>query len=129
RAEAVCLGSFLNLGAITKRLQEEQPSKLLLICSGTRDEASLEDSLAVGALCESLWPLYSGGHLADSAQVARQLYISLQSDLLGAMHYAENGRRLLSIPELADDVPFCLRRDMIQVVARLESDGAVRLVA
>ena len=42
---------------------------------------------------------------------------------------SENARRLLAIPELRDDVPFCLQRDIFPLVARLEADGAIRVPA
>jgi phosphosulfolactate phosphohydrolase-like enzyme len=64
--------------------------------------------------------------VADSAQVARELYLRLGHDPLAAMRLARNGRRLLAHPELREDVPFCLRRDAVDLVAVLAPDGAVR---
>jgi phosphosulfolactate phosphohydrolase-like enzyme len=39
---------------------------------------------------------------------------------------ATNARRLLAIPELRDDVAFCLQHDVFPLIARMEADGAVR---
>jgi len=39
---------------------------------------------------------------------------------------SENARRLLAIPELHDDVSFCLQHDIFPLVARLEADGIVK---
>jgi len=125
-AQATFVGCFLNLGAVAKEICRRPPERLILVCSGTFEEAALEDTLAAGALGDAVWPLYSDGQVADSAQMARVLFRQLGSDLLAAMSLARNGRRLLSQPELRDDVPFCLRRDVFNLVAALGPDGAVR---
>ena len=39
---------------------------------------------------------------------------------------SENARRLLAIPELRDDVAFCLQRDIYPLIAKMEADGAIR---
>lgn len=125
-ARTVLVGSFLGLGAVARWIELEKPQDLLLICSGTADQVSFEDTLAAGALCELIWPQYSSGAVADSAAMARQIYRSAPADLLQAMQLARNGRRLLALPELRDDVPACLKRDTIGFVAALCPDGAVR---
>jgi hypothetical protein len=41
------------------------------------------------------------------------------------VNLAENAQRLLSSPELRDDVAFCLRRDTCPLVARMGADGKI----
>jgi 2-phosphosulfolactate phosphatase len=125
-AQATFIGAFLNLGALARELHRHPPARLVLVCSGTFEEAALEDTLAAGALLDAVWPLYADGHVADSAGMARALFHQFAPDLLAAMAQARNGRRLLSQPALCDDVPFCLQRDRMDFVAALSSDGAVR---
>jgi len=125
-AQATLVSSFLNLRATMQWLREKLPSSLLLVCSGTYEEAALEDILAAGAVCERLWPLYAGGHVSDSAEMARRLYPLMQSNLLEAMKSARNGRRLFAHRDLRDDVWLCVQRETISFVAALGSDGAVR---
>jgi len=125
-AQAVLIGSFLNLRAIYTWLQEQRPPNLILVCSGTYDEPALEDILAAGAVCERIWPYYAGGHSSDSAEIARRLYPLMQFDLLGAMKHSRNGRRLLANPELRSDVWFCVQRETVSFAAELCADGAVR---
>jgi 2-phosphosulfolactate phosphatase len=120
-AAEVLAGSFLNLAAIATHLRDAMD--VLLVCSGTHEEASFEDTLAAGALSDLLWPRFASGHLADSAQIAREIYRSHAADLLGAMQLARNGRRLLNLPDLAADVPFCLQRDAADFNARMAPDG------
>lgn len=125
-ARAVLIGSFLNLRATYLSLMEQRPSSLILVCSGTFEEPALEDILAAGAVCERVWPMYGGGHISDSAEVARRIYPLMQYDLLGAMKHSRNGRRLLSNPELRSDVWFSVQRETVSFVAKLGDDGAVR---
>ena len=127
-ASAVLLGSFLNLRATAECIQQQQPPHLLLVCSGTYDQAAYEDALGAGALCDMLWPQYGGGAVADSAHIARQLFRLEQSDLLGAVARSRNGRRLATRPDLRDDVLFCVQRDLFSLVAELRQDGLVRTV-
>jgi 2-phosphosulfolactate phosphatase len=125
-AAAVLLGSFLNLRATAEALEQQRPDHLLLVCSGTLDQAAYEDLLGAGALCDLLWPMYGDGAVADSARIARQLFQIGQNDLLAAVAQSRNGRRLLAQPDLREDVPFCLQRDLFRLSAELGKDGVVR---
>lgn len=128
-AAQVLVGSFLNLSAVAGHLRAAAPEAfdaLILVCSGTFEEASFEDTLGAGALAEAIWDRFHGEAVADSAEIARQIYRSHRDDLVGGMRSARNGRRLLAHPELSADVVACLARDRVGVVAELK-DGAVRL--
>lgn len=123
----VLVGAFLNLGALTSWIARERPARLLIICSGTGTDASYEDTLGAGALCDAVWSVYSSGRVADSAQIAREIYLSARGDLLvAASCHARNARRLLEIPQLRDDVAFCLRPDAYPILASMGKDGRVR---
>ncbi len=128
-ARRILPGAWLNLGALAPRLQSDPAPRLLIVCAGTYDEAAYEDTLAAGALCDLVWAKFAPEpeRISDSAHIARQIYIDAGSDLAGAMQrHSRNARRLLSMPDLRDDVPFCLRRDTLDVTAELR-DGAVAL--
>jgi 2-phosphosulfolactate phosphatase len=125
-AKIILAGSFLNLGATARQLRKIPPKSLLLVCSGTGEQAALEDTLAAGAMCELLEGDFAGGRTADSAQMARELYLRMGGDLPGAMRFSANGRRLLAMPELRGDVPFCLQKDVINLTAGLGADGVIR---
>jgi phosphosulfolactate phosphohydrolase-like enzyme len=113
--------SFLNLTATAEFIKKNQPAQVLLVCAGTRENTALEDVLAAGALCEML-----SGEFSDSAEIVRRVYAQAKPDLAGAVRLAENARRLLSLPELRDDVSFCMQRDTYPLVAKMEADGTVR---
>lgn len=124
-ARRVLVGSFLNLGAVANWLARERIEDLLVVCSGTHEEAAYEDVLGAGALCDAVWAQFAAGPVADSAQVAREIYRQGSGDLLVAVQRARNARRLLALPDLRDDVPLCLQRDTANVLAELTVDGAV----
>jgi 2-phosphosulfolactate phosphatase len=126
-ASMVLLGSFLNLQATAKFIEQHRPLHLLLVCSGTHDQASCEDILGAGALCDLLWPSYGGGAVADSAHMALRLFRLEQSRLLDAVMQSRNGRRLMALPDLSQDIPYCLQRDLYRLVAELGKDGTVRI--
>jgi 2-phosphosulfolactate phosphatase len=128
-ARRVLVGSFLNLGAVADWLARERVADLLVVCSGTLEEASYEDVLGAGALCDAVWEQFSGGPVADSAQVAREIYRQGSGDLLAAVQRARNARRLLALPELREDVTVCLQRATTNVLAELGADGVVRRVS
>jgi 2-phosphosulfolactate phosphatase len=125
RAASVLVGALFNLDALARHILRQKPRHLAVVCSGTFEEASLEDTLAAGALCERVWPLYAQGHVADSAQIARLVYAASKPDFETTFRHARNARRLLANPELRDDVAFCLRRDVFDFVAILDPDGQV----
>jgi phosphosulfolactate phosphohydrolase-like enzyme len=63
--------------------------------------------------------------MSDSAGIARRVYAQAKSDLLATVRTSENARRLLAIPDLRDDVPFCLQRDICPLIAKMEADGSL----
>lgn len=119
-AKTVLAASFLNLRATAQFLRTRRANEWLLVCAGTRENVALEDVLAAGALCE-----ISDGELTDAAQIALAAWRQAQADLAAAVSRSENGRRLLALPELRDDVAFCLQRDAFPLVAQMKN-GALR---
>jgi 2-phosphosulfolactate phosphatase len=124
-ASRVFVASFLNLTASARAIRNCRPSALLVICSGTFEQAAYEDVLGAGALCDALWDMFPDSH-ADSAQIAREVFLNSRKDMTQAMARSRNGRRLLSRPELHEDVAFCLRIDALSLTAELLKDGFVR---
>jgi 2-phosphosulfolactate phosphatase len=127
-AGRVLVGALLNLGAVARAIEQACPASLVIVCSGTLEQAAYEDTLAAGALCDLVWPLYAEGQVADSALIARGVYQKERGNLLEAIQSGRNGRRLSRRPELRDDVALCAQRDAVDLVAQLLPDGQVRRV-
>jgi 2-phosphosulfolactate phosphatase len=125
-ARLVLAASFLNLGATKEAVQKSDSAEVLLICSGTFEQAAYEDVLGAGALCDLLWTSFSSATIEDSAQIARELLLSSRDDPVGSLSRSRNARRLLSRPELSEDVAFCFQRDVMPLVAQMDKDGWVR---
>jgi 2-phosphosulfolactate phosphatase len=142
KAKTVLAASFLNLAATAKFLQQQNSTKVILICAGTGDNVADEDVLAAGAMIDLLAgtvvaPVIRARTaqravptaLSDSSQFARESFRVTASDLYLAISKAKNGARLLSIPELREDVAFCAQRDVYDLVAVMDGDGALRVIS
>lgn len=128
-AKTVLAGSFANLRVTADFIAKLRAETLLLICAGTFEEAAYEDTLCAGALCDLIWSNFPSNAIADSAQMARQIFLSAGDNTFGAVEkFSKNGRRLLTMPELREDVEFCLRRDTTRIVAQMQSNGSIKPV-
>ncbi|HEY3853956.1 MAG TPA: 2-phosphosulfolactate phosphatase [Verrucomicrobiae bacterium] len=134
RALKACIGArrilasgFLNLCATAEAIRVENAPRLLIICAGTFEETAYEDTLAAGALCDLVWTQFADRRIADSAQIARQIYRVAGDDFSRAMQYSRNARRLLANPALRDDVAFCLQRDSLNFTAQMHDGAVVKL--
>jgi 2-phosphosulfolactate phosphatase len=128
KAKMVLAASFLNLTATADFLRAEK--EILLVCAGTGENAAAEDILAAGALVDLL---ASGKNThtnkSSNSTVARTAYVQAMLTHLGKnLAASENGRRLLAIPELRDDMAFCAQRDVFNLVARMDAHGRLQRV-
>jgi 2-phosphosulfolactate phosphatase len=130
-AAEIHVGSFRNISALTGTISASPFANILIICAGTAEEASLEDTLAAGALCDEFFSNSQSAcrdpHLRDSAEIALAAYLHHKPNLIAAASAARNGRKLLSIPELAPDVGVCFAYDTLKNTAKLHPDGAIRM--
>lgn len=125
-AEMILLGALVNLHSVADILGQLRPRQLLLVCAGTFEDAAFEDLFAAGALVDSLQRLIKPGALSDSAQLVWRGYRQVGDDSNALTESSLNARRLLANPDLAPDVPLCLRLNSIELNAALMNDGSVR---
>ncbi|RME94329.1 MAG: 2-phosphosulfolactate phosphatase [Verrucomicrobia bacterium] len=127
-ADRVLAAAFLNLGATAEAIRALGGRRLLLVCGGTYEEAAFEDTLAAGALVDAVEGAGVARRLTDAARMARELYRSRAAALEAALGEGRNGRRLLGIPDLREDVTFCARRDALPLVAEVLAGWVRRAV-
>lgn len=125
-ARRVFASAFLNLQATAEAIVKIAPEELAVVCGGTFETAAYEDVLAAGALLERIAAQAQFERASDGALMARKLYQAASADLLAAVAEARNGAKLLSLPELRDDVPFCLQIDSLKFTASLRKDGTIQ---
>ncbi len=125
-AQRIWIGSFLNLSALSQTIGNTRPERLLLVCAGTGDESALEDVLGAGALCDLMWENL-GQAASDAARLACERYRGNSHRLLETASQATNSKRLLAIPDLAEDVAFCFERDAYPFVGEMGADGWVTI--
>jgi phosphosulfolactate phosphohydrolase-like enzyme len=65
--------------------------------------------------------------IADSAAIARNLYLGSGGDFLKAMEHSKNARRLLANAALRDDVEFSMARDVLNFTAELHGAAVERI--
>jgi 2-phosphosulfolactate phosphatase len=127
-AQTVLAGSFLNLAATARFIRQQSAEKILLVCAGTGSQAALEDVLGAGALCKSLLGDSPAAFaLSDAAAITTRTFQQAESSLAEVMSHTDNGRRLMAIPGLREDVAFCAQVDIFDLVAWQGNEGLIGL--
>ena len=121
-AEAVWIGSFHNLSALTGAVQQRGVDTLLL-CAGWKGKISMEDSLFAGALADGLLGTFTSDD--DATLASATLYRQVKEDLLDFLKGANHYKRLHRMG-VKDDFAFCLQHDHYPVIPVYE-DGIIRL--
>lgn len=122
-AKHVFAGSFLNLTRTAQQILRSDCEDVILVCSGTGEAVAFEDCLGAGALCHQLLARKPDIQMGDSASFTSDLFTANAADLEAAMAKSTNARRLLAIPELQDDVAFCLTENLFPIVVAAEATG------
>jgi 2-phosphosulfolactate phosphatase len=124
-AERVMIGALVNVAALAAAIPALRTERLLFVCAGTHDGAAFEDHFAAGALVDALLRQPTRPELGDAAGLVWHAYRAVQDDA-ELVASSLNARRLLAMPDLAPDVPICLARDTVPLLATLGEDGTLR---
>ncbi len=122
-AVQVLAGAFLNLEAIINYIKT-QPYDVLVLCAGWKGKVNLEDTLFAGAVVEALQNDYAISE--DAALMSLRIYQTSKSDLMGSLAEASHIRRLQKMG-ISEDIPFCLKHSIYDVVPILNGDKLVLL--
>jgi 2-phosphosulfolactate phosphatase len=124
-AETVVVGSFLNLGALSKWLAT-QNKNVLCLCSGWQDKFNLEDTICAGAISEYLIGTGQFTSEEDSSIAAKYLYLSAKDNYLGYLKSSSHRRRLKNL-NLNEDIKYCLTPNQTDVIPILRNGKLVKL--
>lgn len=112
------IGSFINARAVCRKARKHGKD-IIVVCAGTDRLFSLEDALCAGLLVE----LLSNEHdeITDAARSALLMYNQAKADLAGVAVNSRNGKRLYNLGKM-DDVEYCFKTDLLNIVAQYKDN-------
>lgn len=118
RCDEVLLGSLLNLSAVVARARSAG-GNVALLCAGFKGAFALDDAYCAGRIVALL-----DGERSDAA-IAAELVAGSFPDALSGLQ-----ARTYGPPGLEEDIKWCARESVLDVVPRLERmvDGAAEIV-
>lgn len=119
-ADRTLVGCFANIDALSERLLA-QPQDLVILCSGWKNDFSIEDTLFAGALCRRLLDsgLYTSRH--DAVAMAVALWDACQGDpYTYSLRHASHVQRLIGFGAKAD-ILFAFKCNTCPVVPQLNN--------
>ncbi|MBG1257972.1 2-phosphosulfolactate phosphatase family protein [Nostoc commune] len=121
--------ALINRAAVVQFLLEKQPETVWIVGSGWEGSFSLEDTVCAGAIAHSLLQknALSPEELAGNDEVisAIALYSQWQDNLLGLLHQASHGQRLLRL-DCHEDLKYCSQTDILDVLPIQHETGVLK---
>ncbi|MBF2064108.1 MAG: 2-phosphosulfolactate phosphatase family protein [Calothrix sp. C42_A2020_038] len=128
-ASAVIAGALINRAAVVKYLVEKKPDNVWIVGSGWEGNYSLEDTVCAGAIAHSVCqhtnlPI---DQIAGNDELisAISLYLQWQGNLLGLLHHASHGQRLLRLDGY-EDLKYCSQTDILDVLPMQQEPGVLK---
>jgi 2-phosphosulfolactate phosphatase len=113
RCKRVYLASLLNLAAVVAAARDAGDD-VLVVCAGVQGALALDDAFVAGRIVELL-----GWERTDAAEGAARLMTTWDGPE-DALRASRSGRNLMeNAPHLEEDIPFCSRESVLDVVPRL----------
>jgi 2-phosphosulfolactate phosphatase len=114
KAAEVFIGAFLNISALSRRL-EETGRDVIIACSGEKSLFCLEDTVCGGAIIDRLEQEGVSLLKNDAAMAAKVLYEYYEGDIHGMLAGCDWGQYLGSVG-LGKDLRICAQTDSSQLV-------------
>lgn len=113
RCERVLIASLLNLAPVVEAAREAGDD-VVVVCAGVQGTMNLDDTFVAGRIVELL-----GWQRTDASDAAARL-VGTWSGAEEAFRASKSGRNLLeNAPHLEEDLAFCARESVLDVVPRL----------
>lgn len=113
------IGSFLNIGALSKWLLE-QDRDVMLFCAGWKNRFNLEDTICAGAIGEKLMDSSLYTTICDSTLAAMDLWSLAKKDLPGYIEKVAQRTRLRD-KGLDDCIEFCITPDFTEKIPAIKN--------
>jgi 2-phosphosulfolactate phosphatase len=128
-AKSVLTGAFVNRAAVVDYVIKTQPETVWIVGSGWEGNYSLEDTACAGAIaysiCEQLNQPITELAGNDEMISAIALYRQWQNDILGLLHHASHGQRLLRL-DCHEDLKYCSQVDTLDVLPIQREPGVLK---
>ena len=111
------IGSFMNLSKVVEYLNSNKRDTLL-VCSGWKGSANLEDTLCAGAIIAGL---KNFEYESDTVIITKKLYDQSKDDILSNMKKSSHAKRLSGYDNIKDIV-FCSQVNTQEVLPYLDND-------
>jgi 2-phosphosulfolactate phosphatase len=111
RCDRVVVGSLMNLAAVVAAARE-RGENVAIVCAGVKGEFTIDDAYCAGRIAERL-----GGERSDAAAAAIRIAASFGTPQEG-LEASQSARNLIAA-DLAEDIAFCARESVLEVVPRI----------
>jgi 2-phosphosulfolactate phosphatase len=125
-ASKILIGSFVNLSVLTEYMIQN-PSPVVLVCSGWKNKFCLEDTLCSGAIAEILIKSEKYNTFCDSTHAAIDLWNQAKPDLLNYLNKASHRHRLKNIVSY-EVIKYCFTIDIANVLPYYDNGFITRLL-
>jgi len=124
KAHQILIGAFVNMSSIIHYLKSQQRD-VILLASGWKDKMNLEDTAFGGAVALELENEFTPTE--DSTRIAMTLYEAMQKDKRFFIKNATQYDQIMGL-NIVEDVKYCLRRDLHQVLPIYQNGRLVNLI-
>jgi 2-phosphosulfolactate phosphatase len=127
-AGTVVLGSLANLTSCAARVARDAQGDVLVQCAGVEGAFTMDDAYTAGRYVQELAVWLSEWELTDAARAAEAVAAAFESSVEGLS--ASRSARNLREAALYDDVRFCARENILEIVpAVADVDAGVALIS
>jgi 2-phosphosulfolactate phosphatase len=117
------IGSFLNIGALTRWLIRHDRD-VMLLCAGWKNRFNIEDTVCAGAIADILMKSNHYATICDSTIAAIDLWSLASPDLPGYIEKTAQRTRLKD-KNLDDCIEFCLTSDFTDKIPVMKNGSLV----
>lgn len=128
-SRVVLTGAFINRKTVVEYLVEKQPETVWIVGSGWEGSFSLEDTACSGAIAHGVQertnlPIEKlAGN--DETISSVSLYLQWKENILGLLHHASHGQRLLRL-DAHEDLKYCSQTDILDVLPIQQEPGVLK---